>query len=328
MFFLGGDMKLVKCAIPHSLYNSYVYCKMGEIVEEKSSVLLGFKDCLPVITNSVANCEKNNEGPSKKILKLQVDPNTGEKFINLNGKKLKMVPESQIKSQFSLKKNLLMKSAKSFRILTKIPFNSNLVHKIQPMNMESHLNLITTENVDPSLSQPLILNERNVISHKNPITDKDNKNIFGNLVKEITADNKGNCEYIDCVTADGIKCTQRIPAFDKIDMKVYSNDQKDQSLDPKKCSTSQIGETLKDAAIQTNENDLINLPPDLDKQTDSIFGLDLSDLSNDLNYDFNSILFEGVDPILASPPVQSTSIAAKFFGELRRAHLPDYEGNM
>lgn len=321
-------MKLVKCALPHSLCNSHVYCKMGEILEEKSSVLLGFKDCLPVITNSVANCEKNNEGPSKKILKLQVDPNTGEKFINLNGKKLKMVPESQIKSQFSLKKNLLMKSAKSFRILTKIPFNPNLVHKIQPMKTESHLNLSTTENVDPSSSQPPILNERNFISHKNP-ADKDNKNIFGNLVKEITADNKGKCEYIDCVTADSIKCTQRIPAFNKIDMKVYSNDKKDQSLDSKKCSTSQICETLKDAAIQTNENDIINLPPDLGKQTDNILGFDLSDLNNDLNFDdFNSILFEGVDPILVSPPVQGTSLAAKFFGELRRAHFPDYEGNM
>lgn len=283
---------------------------MGEIVEEKSSVLLGFKDCIPVITNSVANCEKNNEGPSKKILKLQVDPNTGEKFINLNGKKLKMVPESQIRSQLSLKKNLLMKSAKSFRILTKIPFNPNLV---TPVKTDSQLNLCRTENI---------------ISQKSPITDKDNKLIFGNnLIKEITTDNKGKCEYMDCITVDRIKCIQRISTNNKLDMKVYNNEKKGHNLESGKFVSTKIGETLKDAAIQTES---YNLSADLDKQSENIsWDHFLSGL--EFNNDFDESLFELANPNLVTPHEQCTSdnyVATKFFGELRRAHLPNHEGNM
>lgn len=289
---------------------------MGEIVEEKSSVLLGFKDRLPVITNSGQNCKKNSEIPIKKILKLQVDPNTGEKFINLNGKKLKMVPESQIKSQLYSKdqKNISVKVSNGLRVLTKVDFKPNFVQKLLPVKTESQVNLIKAESVDPNISQSSVLREMNLISEKNPHTDIVDKQVFGSdLNNKITIDK--NQLHTNCVTEDRLKCDTQTTSSNNIDMKVYRNEKEVQTLDTQKY-LSKSTENLKDVAIQTD-------PTHSENSFDDILSM------------FNDDdLLNIVDPVFVNPPHQvnipnsKPNIAAKFFSELRRAHFPDHEGNM
>lgn len=313
-------MKLVKCVIPHSFYNCQVYCKMGEKVDEKSSVLLGFKDYLPVITNSETNSKRINERPNKKIVKVQVDPSTGEKFINLNGKKLKMVPESQIKSQLQLtnQKSLCMKPAKRFRVLTKIPFNPNSIHGVQA-KLESQVNLIKLQGNDNSC-QCSKLKETNFISEKNPIIYKD-KHLFGNnLIEEITTDNKEKFnKLMDSANSASLKCDTQKIAPKTTDMKICSNEKDVHVLEPNKDNKLKISEELKDAEIQTDESLFRNHENNFDEIIDYLNSTD----------DFPSS-FCSVDPSFVSPPEPNTSntLAQKFFEALRRALLPDHEGNM
>lgn len=292
---------------------------MGETIEEKSSVLLGFKDRLPVITNSGQNCERNFEVSTKKILKVQVDPNTGETFINLNGKKIKMVPESQIKSQLYSKdqKNLSVKVSNGFRVLTKIDFKPNFVKKMEPGKKGSQMNLIKEESVDPNISQCSLLKETYLISEKNPQSDKVDKQLFSNdLNKKITTDKSRLHRH--CVTEDRLECDSQTTSSNNIDMKVYSNKKEVQTLDTQKFDMIlKPTENLKDVAIQTEAFHSENILDDILK------GINDEDL---LNF---------VDPVFVNPPYQlddvsnyKPNLAVNFFNELRRAHFPNLEGNM
>lgn len=311
-------MKLVKCLIPNSVYNIQVYCKMGEKIDEKRSVLLGFKDCLPVITNSELNCKHANIDKNKKIVKVQVDPMTGEKFINLNGKKLKMVPESQVKTHLNStnEKSLCIKATRSFRVLTKIPFTSvKADHKLQ-----TNMNLMKLKSHD-NLCHYSLLKKPNLISQKDISCDKDSRYIFGNnLIKQITTDNKKKgIELIDDVSAVHEKCsTQIIPKI--IDMKNSKNGSTVHMLQSDNTGL-QIKSKLKNVETQTVESYL--------KFTD----ISLDELIKDLDIDdsnlFDSTSFS-LNPNWTNLPEQRTScnLAEKFFEALRKALVPDHDGNM
>lgn len=294
---------------------------MGEIVEETSSVLLGFRDSLPVITNSEPKCKKSTEVPIKKILKVQVDPTTGEKFINLNGKKLKMVPESQLKSQVNLlnQKNFGIKSVKSLKVVTKLP----LVPP-QPIKVQSLMNLDKIQKIDVSSSMPSELKETNFISLKNN-HDKDCKYITdNNQLKEITAD-KGNIfKYTNSITSNILKCstTQRISIKNLIDMKLSNNDKGVQTFESRIHEAWHSAEFFKDAAIQTDESSFNNLVMPSENSLDDILDILGAEIFSD-----PSLLY-AVNPHEVNPPEKSNSLAAKFFSELRKACFPDHEGNM
>lgn len=314
---------------------------MGEVVEEKSSLLLGFKDSVPVISNS--ETKKTPEGNVKKILKVEVDPSTGEKYINLNGKKLKMVPESQIQNRINLsdKKKMLLQSTKNLRILTKIPFTSDSICNNPPIKIESPDNLGEIQNTNP-----LDL-KNNSISLKNiNNTDKDSKYVIDstNLTKEITTDNRRNgFNHTGSSAVYGQKCSlnQRISARNLIDMKIYQNDKEVQTLESRINQVLQAGELLKDVAIQTeegsfNKNKTLDYISELERNnSDSfLFNASLDAILETLNNDSSLLqdelsLLDTVSPLEVNPPAQETfNLAAKFFGELRRARLPDQEGNM
>lgn len=310
-------MKLIKCIIPNSVYNFQVYCKMGERVDEKSSVLLGFKDCLPVITNSESNCKQDNERNSnKKVVKVEVDPSTGEKFINLNGKKLKMIPESQIKTKLNLtnQKNLCIKPT-TFRVLTKIPFNSNAVQRVQT-KVEA-VNLMKLQSDDNSCHFS-VLKKTNFISEKSPNIDKDNRHIFGNNLSKITTDNEKCNEFIDNASVDRLKCsTPLTPRI--VDMKINKDEKDVHMLQLESNEKLQKNIILKNVETQTLESYF--------KNTDNILDLDID--IDDLNL-FESSIFSPVNPTWVNPPEQPTSnsLAQKFFEALRKALVPDHEGNM
>lgn len=84
-------------------YESLFYSAVGEVVNQKTCELLGYKEGIPVLSNATTteanrpptNTSKNNVS-TKQTLRVEVNSKTGEKYINLNGKKLRMVTESQL----------------------------------------------------------------------------------------------------------------------------------------------------------------------------------------------------------------------------------------
>lgn len=311
-------MKLVKCVIHHGSYNFQVYCKMGEVIEETNSVLLGFKDKLPVITNPEPNCNKSLGGLNKKILKVQVDPSTGEKFINLNGRKLKMVPESFTKSQLNVatQKSVGIKSAKNI-IIRKLPNMTNSLQKLQTIRIESPGNLSKISNMQNG-SKLSILKQTNVLTLKNPNTDKDRKCIIdNNLVKEIRADNTvKSFKHTDSSDVNSL-LTCSVIQSNLSNMKFYQNEKAVQTLE---LTATQRRTALKDVGIQTDEISLSNFADkDLeDLDFDAILGLE---------FEQPGLLTNCVNPYQVNPPEPSV-LATKFFSELRQARCPNNEGHM
>lgn len=294
---LGSDMKLVKCRINHNCdYYTELYSKMGEVVEEKKSVLLGFKDSLPVIAN------KNSNKPlTKKFFKVQIDPNTGDKFINLNGKPFKIVPESELQNTSNNKvPKSTCSNSTNLNILTKIPLNKNIHNRLN--KVESPMNLLKTSQ----------LNKVKFISLKTLSCDSNKQSIDSNVINEITTDNGNEVFQHGNISFNKLKCpTQKLILKKPFNMKFYNE------KSSKGCHKLQTSEQLKDVGIQTEET---SFNKHFDPFEDFEGLLDLDVLSDSL--------FVNPQEVTPSEEPKDNSLHIKFYSELRRAKLPDPEGNM
>lgn len=93
--------------IIYGKYESFFYSTGGEVINQKTCELLGYQEGKPVLRNKTASEASKpptnlsiNKISSKQTLKVETDSKTGEKYINLNGKKLRMVAEPQLSSHF------------------------------------------------------------------------------------------------------------------------------------------------------------------------------------------------------------------------------------
>ncbi|KAJ8917354.1 hypothetical protein NQ315_002376 [Exocentrus adspersus] len=93
-------------------YESLFYCNTtdGGVTNQKTCELLGFKEGIPVLSDP--GIKQEMPSPSKTLspartLTVEVNRKTMEKYVNLNGKKLRMVPESELPIRFKQGAQLL-----------------------------------------------------------------------------------------------------------------------------------------------------------------------------------------------------------------------------
>ncbi|KAJ8930059.1 hypothetical protein NQ314_017188 [Rhamnusium bicolor] len=320
-------MDLRKCAI-EGKYKSFFYCKENEVINERNSVLLGFKDQLAVLSNAMSESSTNVELNTKKTLKVEVNSQTGEKFINLNGKKLKMVPESELPPQ--LRQNAhLMKVTSVKGLVAKKPVNIKIIGSMSSLlHSASLINKKRSGDIDknifnPNVNRPDItqLSQKTVINeNKVPIV----KNSSNSKVSSV----KASTQFLGCINQiqDDAKCTitkfelnnphdggvKGVTNMKALDLTTLNKQNADKSV--------QTEFNLVNECVQTEET----FPPNENHDDHSWLDLDLKDL---LNID---LLVNDDLPKIASKGINTEQERKKemFFNDLKTALLPDPKGNM
>ncbi|CAG9820518.1 unnamed protein product [Phaedon cochleariae] len=359
-------MELNECLIEYPYHSETLYCTDSEVADNKKYFLLGFKDSIPVICNNMLEEKVRTPLSMKnKVLKVEVDPQTGDKFINLNGRKIK-IPESKTPVIPKTEQNIHNMSAGpqpiKFKIIRGFPlpkshYTSLMLDKTNVDSATISVNKIMNLN---SLSQKSLIISSEVHSVKSP--DSSNMTIkpytqtsmceadsYSYLGKQIS------CRSSSTITSDD----QHVGALDLTNYSVKldnTNDGESASSD-KSCQTDiswysnnvNARNNVAECGVQTEDpgeeiiDDLAFLSPDVD----------IEYLLNDLEHaPMKHILPKKIlncSPLYTPPESlfelesscqnsqknidcktspQSHSTANNFFHELRTALIPDDKGNM
>ncbi|KAG5900301.1 hypothetical protein JTB14_000827 [Gonioctena quinquepunctata] len=334
-------MELDKYVIKNKYHSQTVYCPKSKSVDDKNYILLGFKNSFPVL------CGKMNESKTtsvKKTLKIEVNPETGEKYITLNGKKLKIVPESKLPSQ--IPKNAQVRKIASInsstsgspvkvKILKGMPLKNSNFCITQYINKASEGNQITTEisNIN-GLSQKTLIKENEL---QNVKTLSSNMTINANTTDNIshTASMLGN------KSINQNRTFQSVQSIRALDLTNYSSKENlSHGISEKVENSSQTDNVIEtdkktvDACVQTDEDlsldDLIDLLPLEDISMPSFEApcaskkvLTFSDIPNKKLLDLDSLPQQKTKNVTIQ-----NEVAKNLFTELRIALQPDDKGNM
>ncbi|XP_018569985.1 uncharacterized protein LOC108909987 [Anoplophora glabripennis] len=326
-------------------YESLFYAPAGEVTNSKTCELLGYKGGIPVLTNKTvleANKPPTNSSinkvSAKQILRVETDSKTGEKFINLNGKKLRMVAEPQLSSQFKQNPQVIKastcgdKKPVKVKIIGSMPSilhgPSRLVKKgtCQVTDIASSKPSVNKTDNTTQITQPVIN-----VPVKIPSTDKvisgNSTAVCSNTVNSdhqaavTPTQENGRClkyKHSLIIYSDGLlKSPNGVLKMNPLDLsKVNKPDCV--KVDVKKVDSS-VQATVKtvDESVQTEDED---------------------DLFNILNLDFLEYLSSNAPttmtpkaaPVVVSRPEPAKAHSEKFqmfFQDLRRAMIPDMDGN-
>nr|XP_023011614.1 uncharacterized protein LOC111501919 [Leptinotarsa decemlineata] len=312
-------------------YSETTYWSKSELIDDKNCELLGFRDCLPVLCGNM-NESKNSSG-IKKTLKIEVNSDTGEKYINLNGKKIKIIPESELPNK--LPKNAQVRKIASLNSITEKPPIKVKVLKAVPLK-NSTAQYVSNGNTSSNEGKQMIeISKINLLSQKTLIRESASTNVktlSGNVtIKANTADQ--NSDMLKSVRKPVIN-TFKIDSKNKssgsgqnviaLDLTKYSLNQ-----GRKIESSTQTDKNIVDACVQTDDEilftdfDILEIMKDLPylepipKAHDNLDNTLISSKnlheSNGQSHDSNNV---------------NNLRAKNFFNELRTALQPDDRGNM
>ncbi|XP_057669089.1 uncharacterized protein LOC130901618 [Diorhabda carinulata] len=137
-------MEIVKRVIKSNHYSETIYCYKTEVVSENSS-LLGFKDSLPVLSKPIYNNINMASAPGKRTVRVETNSNTGEKFIMLNGKKIKILAESEIPKNSQITKLASLQNLNN----SNCPVKIKILKGISKKNEEYQNSLTNHTNIYP-----------------------------------------------------------------------------------------------------------------------------------------------------------------------------------
>ncbi|KAG5900302.1 hypothetical protein JTB14_000828 [Gonioctena quinquepunctata] len=155
-------MELDKYVKKNKYHSETVYCPKSKPVDDKNCSLLGFKNSFPVLNES-------KTASVKKTLKIEASPETREKYITLNGKKFKIVPESKLLSQITINANTTDNSSHTA---------SKLINQNKSCGSEQSVRALDLTNYSSkeNLSQGIPEKMENS-SQTDNITEKDKKTV-------------------------------------------------------------------------------------------------------------------------------------------------------
>lgn len=145
--------------VPTTLFEELRYYRKGEnkITGDNFS-LLGFKDNIPVVSSLNASKPKGQIKiirklpPAVNVSKLEIDE-TGDQFINLNGQKLKVVPQHNIPDE--VRKRTMVLKQQMVNIgwgLHKTPFQVRVISNSTQGSNADTLQLAKTQSADKFLT--------------------------------------------------------------------------------------------------------------------------------------------------------------------------------
>lgn len=320
-------MKLTKCIIRGKIpnYNQTVYCSVGEVPDDRNSVLLGYHESLPVMSNK-SSCVTTP--PKKATLKVEVDPNTGNRFIHLNGKRLRMLYDTEIPLHIKQKVKINVPTPIVGKDDTSSSSKTLWVPKeISNSAQESHV-YISNKNGTNSLSQSSLIMNTSLVKVENPKADaipQTTDNI------QINSDKHSNSSTLSATLEPVNKfIIQPVDKMQPIDLTKH-----DKCIETDRKNFVDTGVQVN---IEINENPLLE---EFDK-LNPYFDLD-DILKFDKVFDSRPLTPRKItnSPFPNVPTKQLTNLntvlqldtekqklAASFFGELRRALIKDDKGNM
>lgn len=320
--------------------NQTVYCSAGEVPDDKNSVLLGYHDCLPVVSNKSLD---TTASPKKTTLKVEVDPNTGNRFIRLNGQRLRMLYDSEIPLHIKQKTQKVKLNAVSPVIIkheSKSPIQNTV--KTLCIPREAALNAVKESRVyitNKNVTNNLSLNSINKTFIKvEPSTPSDVIPLTDNIqLKQINSD-KHACTSS---TFSAVPKTFTQLVIKPINKTNISETLKMQPIDLTKQDKGVVTDNKKGVDMGVQVNLEINRRPLLLEEFDNLDPLlDLNDIFNIdprpptpmrvLNSPFPNVPTKQLTNlnILSEHGTEKQKLAARFFTDLRTALRRDDKGNM
>ncbi|XP_060533366.1 uncharacterized protein LOC132706198 [Cylas formicarius] len=290
---------------------------------EKNWQLVGFKDNLAVL--GPTEVEKQ---PLLKKVQVDTDPDSGQKFIKLNGKKLKVISQDQIPKEVR-KKAMLVKHRTINIGSSDTPLTVRVISKVTQVNAQAF------KLQDQATDKNSALSTQDKASHKPTINDLKYKHICAakQLVKELV-------NPTPRVTYK-LLSNKTLEVLNNVKMKALNLSRKrgnnsDVNVKIDKCIQTELG-AVKESSCQTDH--LFDCPELPFGNLDFLFDLDNSEDSPILN---NVSLGVGpkITPIMGGKVVSSGSSACwkgqsvtlnskkQFFEDLNVAMIPNENGNL
>lgn len=289
-------MKLVKYTICTNGFDEVIYCASGTKIDDKNSNLLGFFLNKPVLSNnSMKRDVLQKSAPLRPhINRVVKDSNTGDKFLCLNGKKLKILPPSKVLSGMV---NLKVVNKNSI-----IPLNSkevNIIGEASERN-KNGLMLGKRDLVNCNIDKINTVNTDKIIRISEVRTSQecDTESIISRSISPHKLDKFVKLKPVNMQALDLSK--------DNIITNI-----KTEILEPTKPATVEAG-------VQTEEVTILE-----DILLDDKFNFKIFD---EFNLDLSMLDLPG--PSTIDTQKQKDSPAVKLFTELRSALQPDDQGNM
>lgn len=175
-------MEIVKRVIKSKHYSEIIFCYKTEVVSDDSS-LLGFKDSIPVLSSPIHKNINMSCAPGKEVkrtVRVETNSCTGEKFIMLNGKKIKILAESELPKNSQLTKLASLPNLNNSTCPVKIKILKGISKKNDEYQNSStnHMNIYPI-NIDKNVTSQ--------ITGKMPLNENKFKIIPISSVENITA---------------------------------------------------------------------------------------------------------------------------------------------